>query len=57
MDEGQLETVLKQKSDQLLSFGASFLKGDFVLMPKLQKRADDYLAECKRFVDRQNIKS
>jgi hypothetical protein len=57
MDESQLETVLKQKSDQLLSFGANFLKGDFVLMPKLQKRADDYLAECKRFVDRQNIKS
>lgn len=56
MDEGQLEMVLKQKSDQLLSFGANLLKGDFTLLPRLQKRAEDYLAECKKFADRQNIK-
>lgn len=57
MDEGQLETVLKQKSDQLLRFGANLLRGDFTLLPRLQKRAEDYLAECKKFADRQNIKS
>lgn len=54
MDEGQLEVTLQQKSDQLLSFGRDFLKGDFTLLPKLQKRAEDYLAECKKFADRQN---
>jgi len=57
MDEGQLEAELQKKSDQLLSFGADFIKGDFTLLPKLQKRAEDYLAECKKFADRQNIKS
>ena len=54
MDEGQLEAELKKKSDQLLKFGTDFLKGDFTLLPKLIKRADDYLAECKKFADRHN---
>jgi hypothetical protein len=54
MDNSQLETVLQQKCEQLLSFGAPLLKGDFTLLPKLQKRAEDYLAECKKFADRQN---
>jgi len=57
MDESQLEAELQQKGDQLLNFGVDFLKGDFTLLPKLQKRAEDYLAECKKFADRQNIKS
>lgn len=57
MDEGLLETELQKKSDQLLSFGADFLKGDFTLLPRLQKRAEDYLEDCKRFAIRQNIKS
>lgn len=54
MDESQLEAELQRKSDQLLSFGTDFLKGDFTLLPKLQKRAEDYLAECKKFAGRQN---
>jgi hypothetical protein len=57
MDESQLEAALQQKSAQLLSFGADFLKGDFTLLPKLQRRAEDYLAECKKFAGRQNLKS
>jgi len=57
MDEGQLEVELQQKGDQLLKFGTDFLNGDFTFLPKLQKRAEDYLAECKKFADRQNIKS
>ena len=57
MDEGQLEAALKQKSEQLLRFGAGFLKGDFTLLPRLQKRAEDYLAECKKFADRKNLKT
>ena len=57
MDEGQLEDELQKKGDQLLKFGTDFIKGDFTLLPKLQKRAEDYLAECKKFAGRQNIKS
>lgn len=52
MDEGQLEAELKKKNDQLLRFGTDFLKGDFTLLPKLIKRADEYLAECKKFAER-----
>ena len=57
MDEGQLESELQKKCDQLLKFGVEFIKGDFTLLPDLQKRAEDYLIECKKFADRQNIKS
>ena len=57
MDEGQLETQLKEKCEQLVHFGADFLKGDFTLMPALQKRADDYLAECKKFAEQKKTKS
>jgi hypothetical protein len=57
MDEGQLEAELQRKCDQLLSLGADFLTGDFTLLPKLQMRAENYLADCKKFADRQNMKS
>ena len=57
MDEGQLESQLKEKNEQLLRFGTDFLKGDFTLMPNLQKRAEDYLAECKKFAEKKNLKS
>ena len=52
MDDSQLENELKKKSDQLLKFGADFLQGDFTLLPNLQERADNYLAECKKFANR-----
>ena len=52
MDEGQLEAELKKKNEQLLKFGTDFLKGNFTLMPNLITRADEYLAECKKFADR-----
>ncbi len=52
MDDAQLEAELTKKKEQLLRFGADLLKGDFSLLPNLQKRADDYLAECKRFANR-----
>ncbi|OQX63871.1 MAG: hypothetical protein B5M51_04565 [Anaerolinea sp. 4484_236] len=57
MDDAQLEVELQKRSAQLLRFGADFLKGDFTLLPKLQKRAEDYLAECKKIADRYTIKS
>ena len=52
MDDSQLENELQKKSDQLLKFGADFLHGDFTLLPKLKERAEAYLAECKRFANR-----
>ena len=57
MDEGQLEGELQKKSEQLLKFGTAFMKGDFTLLPKLQKRAEDYLAECKKFAEQKKSKS
>ena len=52
MDDTQLEDELRKKSEQLLKFGADFLRGDFSLLPNLQERAEAYLAECKRFANR-----
>ena len=57
MDEGKLEGELQKKSDQLFKFGADFLTGDFTLLPKLQKRAETYLAECKKFAEQKKPKS
>ncbi|MBT7782605.1 MAG: hypothetical protein HN741_06775 [Anaerolineae bacterium] len=55
MAESQLEAELEKKKEQLLSFGIEMLKGDFALLPKLQERANDYLAECKKFANRHKI--
>jgi len=52
MDDSHLEIELTKKKEQLLNFGTDFLKGDFSLLPNLQQRADDYLAECKKFANR-----
>ena len=52
MDDTYLEAELTKKKEQLLKFGADFLNGDFTLLPNLQQRSEDYLAECKRFANR-----
>ena len=57
MDEGQLGSQLKEKTDQLFRYGADFLKGDFTLMPNLKKRAEDYLTECKKFAEQKKSRS
>jgi len=57
MDEGQLEDEIQKKVDQLLTFGTDFFSGDFTLLPDLQKRAEDYLSECKKFASQMNTKS
>lgn len=57
MEESKLEAVLQSKNQQLLEFGADLLKGDFTILPKLQKRAGKYALECKRYVDIHKIKS
>ena len=57
MDEGRLEDEVQKKVDQLLKFGTVFFSGDFTLLPDLQKLADDYLSECKKFAHQKNTKS
>jgi hypothetical protein len=57
MDEGQLEDEVQKRVDQLLKFGTDFFSGDFTLLPDLQKRAEDYLSECKKFASQMNTKS
>jgi hypothetical protein len=56
MEEGKLETVLQSKNQQLQEFGADLLKGDFTILPKLQKRAGKYAQDCKRYVEIHKIK-
>ncbi|MBI2757488.1 MAG: hypothetical protein HYX49_02280 [Chloroflexi bacterium] len=57
MEESKLEAVLQSKNQQLLEFGTDLLKGDFTILPKLQKRAEKYALECKHYVDIHKIKS
>lgn len=57
MEESKLETVLQSKNQQLQEFGADLLKGDFTILPRLQKRAGKYALDCKRYVDLHKIKS
>ena len=57
MEEGKLETVLQSKNQQLQEFGADLLKGDFTILPRLQKRAEKYAQDCKRYVEVHKIKS
>jgi hypothetical protein len=56
MDESKLETVLQSKNQQLQEFGADLLKGDFTILPRLQKRAGKYAQDCKRYVEIHKIK-
>jgi hypothetical protein len=45
-----LTSILEKKNQQLLEYGADFIKGDFSLMPNLQKRAKKYALECERYI-------
>jgi hypothetical protein len=57
MEESKLEIVLQSKNQQLQEFGSDLLKGDFTILPKLQKRAGKYIQDCKRYVNTHKIKS
>ena len=46
---GNLESDLEKKVGQLLEYGADLMKGDFSLMPNLQKRAKKYALDCDRY--------
>ena len=57
MDDTQLEAELQKKKEQLLNFGADLLNGDFTIIPNLQKRANDYLEECRNFANQHKTTS
>ena len=50
LSDGNLEADLEKKIGQLLEYGADLMKGDFSLMPNLQKRAKKYALDCDRYI-------
>lgn len=50
LPDEKLATDLENKIHQLMEHGADLIKGDFSLMPKLQKRAKKYELDCERFI-------
>jgi len=45
-----LAAVLDEKSKQLIEYGMDLIRGDFSLMPALQKRAKKYAQDCDRYI-------
>jgi len=45
-----LAASLEKKNQQLLEYGTDLIKGDFSLMPALQKRAKKYALDCNRYL-------
>lgn len=46
----KLAPDIEKKVQQLLEYGEDLIKGDFTLMPKLQKRAKKYALDCERYI-------
>jgi hypothetical protein len=46
----ELASMLEKKSEQLIEHGRDFIKGDFSLMPALQKRAKKHALDCDRYL-------
>ena len=46
----RLEAELEKKVRQLIEYGSDMMKGDFSLMPNLQKRAQKYALDCDRYI-------
>ena len=45
-----LASFLEEKNNQLLEYGTDLIKGDFSVMPVLQKRAKKYAQDCDRYI-------
>jgi hypothetical protein len=45
-----LAALLEKKNQQLIEYGTELIKGDFSLMPSLQKRATKYALDCDRYL-------
>lgn len=50
LPDAKLAADLDKKVQQLLEHGTDLLKGDFSIMPKLQKRAKKYALDCERYL-------
>ena len=50
LSEQDFTSVLERENQQLLEYGMDFINGDFSLMPDLQKRAQKYALDCKRYI-------
>jgi len=50
LSEKDFASVLERENQQLLEYGMDFINGDFSLMPELQKRAQKYALDCKRYI-------
>lgn len=50
LSDAKLAPDLEKKTQQLLEHGTDLLKGDFSIMPKLQKRAKKYALDCERYL-------
>jgi hypothetical protein len=56
LSEKNLESTLEKQNQQLLEYGIDLIKGDFSLMPNLQKRAQKYAQECERYLTKHKPK-
>jgi hypothetical protein len=50
LPDGKLAADIEKKVQQLIEHGADLIKGDFSLMPNLQKRAKKYGLDCDRYI-------
>jgi hypothetical protein len=50
LSEKDFASILERESQQLLEYGMEFINGDFSIMPTLQKRAQKYAIDCKRYI-------
>lgn len=52
----ELPAMLEKKNEQLLEHARAFIKGDFSLMPALQKRAKKHALDCERYIAQHQMK-
>lgn len=56
MPDEKLASDIEKKILQLIEHGTNLIKGDFSLMPNLQKRANKYALDCERYIAIHNSK-
>lgn len=50
LPDAKLASEIEKKVQQLIEHGTDLIKGDFSLMPNLQKRAKKYALDCDRYI-------
>lgn len=56
LPDEKLASDIENKIQQLIEHGTDLIKGDFSLMPNLQKRAKKYALDCERYIAIHNSK-